>query len=75
MSRFTTCVLFLPLVLIDSWAETKLIGAAVLPHGDFAYDPLLFERYAPNQNATRMSKDLFEGSRAVGDWMDSLLSS
>jgi len=45
----------------------------VLPHGDFAYDPTLFERYADwNPNATRESYSLFDGSRRVGRWLSSL---
>ena len=65
--------LVLSCVTAKSVVEGKLIGAAVMPHGDFAYDPTLFERYADySPNATQQSRRLFDGSRRVGRWLASL---
>eukprot|EP00656_Telonema_subtile_P031824 TRINITY_DN34858_c0_g1_i1.p1 TRINITY_DN34858_c0_g1~~TRINITY_DN34858_c0_g1_i1.p1 ORF type:complete len:330 (-),score=68.16 TRINITY_DN34858_c0_g1_i1:317-1306(-) len=67
--RMWGCLVFLSLCVP---AVSELVGAAVLPHGDFAYDPTLFTRYAPNQNATRASEALFAGSTRVGAWLAGL---
>ena len=53
-----TCVL---LWLIER-SECKIIGAAILPHGDFAYDPSLV-------NYENGSLELHNASMAVGDWI------
>ena len=66
-------MIFLMLSLLVGVADGKLVGAAVMPHGDFAYDPTLFQRYADyDPNATRISYDLFRGSKQVGDYIASL---
>ena len=64
-------ILLLVVALIQR-VESKLVGAAVLPHGDFAYDPTLFERYQPNSNATQKSYNLYHGSKDIGAWITAL---
>lgn len=35
--------LIVPLILLPQQSTARIIAAAVLPHGDFAYDPSMIE--------------------------------
>eukprot|EP01083_Nonionella_stella_P311548 1111259_1 len=50
------------IVLLLDVSQCVIIGAAVLPHGDFAYDPSLID----NKNG---SLELHKACGAVGDWI------
>ena len=54
-------VFFYLLLLIHRF-ECRIIGAAILPHGDFAYDPSLV-------NYENGSSELHNASMDVGNWI------
>ena len=53
------------LPLLGASVEAKLVAAAVLPHGDFAYDPSLLARINPLAHAQALK--LNAGAAAVGN--------
>eukprot|EP01084_Bolivina_argentea_P181671 313732_1 len=57
---FHYCLIFV--ILTFKIIECKIIGAAVIPHGDFAYDPSLV-------NYENGSLELHNASVAVGNWI------
>jgi aromatic ring-opening dioxygenase LigB subunit len=47
-------------------ATAVLVGSILLPHGDFAYDPTLFE---PHTEERRIATQIAIGSRRAGRWL------
>ena len=55
-------ILIVLVILLTSQCNTKIIGAAILPHGDFAYDPDLLPH---NQRARR----LHAACQSIAHWI------
>jgi len=67
--RWLLPCLFLPTLILQSHhkilANAKIVGGAVIPHGDFAYDPSLV-------HGKNGSKELHKAALRVGRWIEQL---